>query len=284
MKPQNISAYARDQARSRLQRFLAEEKRAGKHLDNPESIHDLRVSIRRFTQCLRTFRGLFAPGPAKKIRRRLRKLMDLCSAVRNCDVALELLRQAGVHGGPSVPHLGALRQEAGQTLGGHLEGSPRWKKSKWLKGLRLDVREDSEWAPGQSVEENLARILPALAEDLFAAGQAAAAAGATHDTVHQFRLRAKRFRYALELFPSFYGDPMQDHLQALGELQDRLGAINDCVTTIAMLPEDRRAAVAVGKLLRQREMEFRRHWKAHYSGGTLAVCKSWLGHPLVVTK
>ena len=41
------------------------------------------------------FEPWFKPRPLKTIRRHLRKLMERCAAVRNCDIAIEVLQAAG---------------------------------------------------------------------------------------------------------------------------------------------------------------------------------------------
>jgi CHAD domain-containing protein len=283
MKPPGISAFARAQAQLRLKRLLAQVRRGSKHPEDPAAIHDLRVSIRRFTQCLRTFRTLFDARPLRKIKRRLRKLMDACAAVRSCDVACSVLEQAGVTKGPAAEHLSAARTEDEQALRDLLSKQHKRKTSNWEERLRVDVHIDSEWDPGQSLPGNVARILPALAQDFFEEGASAAAAGADHETLHRFRLHAKRFRYALELFPSLYGSEMKRGLAALRGLQDRLGAINDCVATIALIHKDRRAVAAVRKLLRQREQEFQAYWQRHFPAGKLAWWQGWLSRPHSVT-
>ena len=86
--------YARGQASSLLRRLSFRMNRAAK-LRDADSIHDLRVAIRRFEQCLQIFHQ-FLPGGHKKIRRRLRKIMELSGEIRNRDVALDLLKQAGL--------------------------------------------------------------------------------------------------------------------------------------------------------------------------------------------
>src|SRR6266853_852413 len=205
MRPRSISALACAQARVRLKRLLAQVLRAAKNPEDPEAIHDLRVSIRRFTQCLRTFRNLFDPRPLKKIKRRLRDLMDSCAAVRSCDVALVVLRQAGVAPGASASELTASRARAEQALRDRLTKERRRKTSDWGKGLHPEIQEGGEWDPDESLQDNVGRVLPALVKDFFEAGAVAAVTGVDYQTLHQFRLRAKRFRYALELFPSLYG-------------------------------------------------------------------------------
>jgi hypothetical protein len=81
-------------ARERLRTLTASIRRAAKHPGDAASIHRLRVSIRRFSQALRVFDGCFSHP--RKMRRRLRGLMDLCGATRDCDVAAEVLATAGV--------------------------------------------------------------------------------------------------------------------------------------------------------------------------------------------
>src|SRR5690349_8266672 len=62
---------------------------------DPNSIHDVRVAIRRFRQFLRVFKQFMPQGKAEKIRRQLRRVMQLSGDVRNRDIASALLKQAG---------------------------------------------------------------------------------------------------------------------------------------------------------------------------------------------
>lgn len=59
-----------------------------------DEIHDLRVSVRRFSQGLRLFADFFPKWEVKKIRRMLKRLMRVTSAIRDRDVALEFLAEA----------------------------------------------------------------------------------------------------------------------------------------------------------------------------------------------
>jgi len=64
--------------------------RAGK-TPGPDEIHDVRVSIRRFAQGLILYAGFFPKWEVKKVRKRLERMMDLTSKIRNRDIALEFL-------------------------------------------------------------------------------------------------------------------------------------------------------------------------------------------------
>lgn len=103
------------------------------------AIHDLRVSIRRFTACLRTFSRFYPGHSGKRIRRRLDALMELAGAVRNLDVTLDLLAEAGV---PAHCALAAGLREQRVRACHRLEHEIRlWKlrgfSRKWRNRLEL---------------------------------------------------------------------------------------------------------------------------------------------------
>lgn len=75
----------------RLLTQLAKDLRRTQTNSEPDSIHDLRVSIRRLGQALRVFRGFVPEAELKPIRKLLRQMMDLTSEVRNRDIAVELI-------------------------------------------------------------------------------------------------------------------------------------------------------------------------------------------------
>ncbi len=82
-----------------------------------DSIHDLRVSIRRLSRCLRVFAQFYPSGSWKPVRRRLSRIMDAAGAVRDRDIALELLAAAGVSSGaPVVVRLQTERSESARAL------------------------------------------------------------------------------------------------------------------------------------------------------------------------
>jgi len=276
MKPDPISKYAVKETKLRLKRFSKNLRRAAKHPDDPDAIHDLRVSIRRVIQAFKIFRELLDPAPVKHVRRRLHELMDVCGAVRNCDVALTLLDQVGFATGAVVSRLKKTRGEAGETL--HRRLRAERKKHHAAPDSRSHPKE-GDWKLDRSLEANLGRLLPALAQEFFDAGEAAISAHASYQTLHRFRLQAKRFRYTLELFERFYGREMPLGAEILKELQDRLGAINDCATTIVILGRDRRAVAAVGQLLRQRKAVLQTYARSQFVPQKLDWWKRWLAQP-----
>jgi CHAD domain-containing protein len=277
MKSSPISKFAVKETRGYLRNFKKHLRHTAKHPEDPEAIHDLRVSIRRLTQCFRTFRGLLEPAPVKKLRRRLRKVMDHCGAVRNCDVALDLLQESGIADGASVSKLKKAREDSSKELRRHLK---RERRRSYSAPGPANGRAAGYWNIDENSEDNLRRILPALAKEFFDAGANAAIPAATLPNLHRFRLNSKRFRYTLELFEEFYGAEMSRAATVLKGMQDRLGAINDCAVTMNLLSQDHRAVSAVGELLGPRIVEFLEYLESQFARAKLAWWKRWLSHPL----
>jgi CHAD domain-containing protein len=122
-----------------LLRRLAFQMHRAVRLRDPESIHDLRVSIRRFQQCLAVFQQFFPKGQAKKIRRRIHQIMQIAGEIRNRDIALELIEKSGLPVETALA--GRLRQETGRLHGELLRLVGRWGRRdlsrRW--GARLGL-------------------------------------------------------------------------------------------------------------------------------------------------
>jgi len=121
--------FARQQTASLMGRLAGALDRAARDADE-QSIHDVRVAMRRLSRCLQVFAPFYPAGSGKKIRRRIAELMAAAGAVRDCDIAIELADRAGVSR-PSamVARLTAQRRKAGRDL---MREIHRWKSRDWL--------------------------------------------------------------------------------------------------------------------------------------------------------
>lgn len=250
----------RSQTAARLKKLDREVRHVEHQREDADAIHDLRVSIRRLRQELNVFEEWFQPGRVKKIRGSLKKLMERCAAVRNCDIAMEVLRAAGWR---SPELFAGLEQERQRTRKELARTLATWRREDRVGQWRGDLRV-AHFASRESVEGFARQLLPALTEDLFRAGLEAIPPDSTHRKMHRLRLEAKRVRYTLELFEKVYGSKTNQILESLKGLQEKLGAINDCATTLEMIRRDRGAAAAVRRLSGEREAEFRAYWKKHF--------------------
>lgn len=128
------------------------------------------------------------------------------------------------------------------------------------------------WDGSGSPGGNARRCLPELVASYYEEGRRAAGGDASPETLHDFRLRTKRMRYTIELFRSCYGPGLRRCLDALGRIQDHLGAISDCATTgrtcLALLPQDSSDGARLGAYLEKRATReaaaFRRYWRGEF--------------------
>jgi len=125
--------YVRSQTANLLRRLAFQVSRAAKSGD-PEAIHEVRVSIRRFSQCLRVFAQFYPGNSWKKVRRQLDGLMDKAGSVRDLDIAMELLDDAGV--GAGSPVVTRLREERRQAQRNLLQEIRLWKSRGFSKQWR----------------------------------------------------------------------------------------------------------------------------------------------------
>jgi CHAD domain-containing protein len=109
------------------------------HSETADAIHDLRVAIRRLSNCLRVFAKFYPRHSAKRIRSRLSGLMSLAGAVRDADIALELLVQAGIP--PKATVAGRLRDERRKAANRLAREIRLWRNQgfsrKWRSRLDL---------------------------------------------------------------------------------------------------------------------------------------------------
>lgn len=128
--------YARRRTNILLSHLAVEVKRAAQSGD-AGAIHDLRVAIRRLSRCLRVFAQFYPDGSWKKVRVELSDLLHLAGVVRDRDIALELLSEAGV----AKPAAVVARMEQERRQAGHelLAAVRSWRDggvaAKWRRQL-----------------------------------------------------------------------------------------------------------------------------------------------------
>jgi CHAD domain-containing protein len=138
MTAMTMRDYARFETAALLRRVALQVDRAAQSAD-ADAIHDLRVAVRRLSRCLRVF-AQFYPGRSwKKLRRELSVLMDSAGAVRDCDIAVTLLAEAGLSArSGAVSRLAAERRKQSRTF---LREVKNWRRRRlsrqWHRKLEL---------------------------------------------------------------------------------------------------------------------------------------------------
>jgi len=130
-----IRAYAIEQMNHLLTRLAFQVHRAAKK-PGPDEIHDVRVSIRRFSQGLSMFYDFFPAWEVKKVRKRLKRMMRLTSQIRDRDITLEFLAETKY-----ATHAKRFERERLTYQREFSEMVRRWSardfSAKWRNGLSL---------------------------------------------------------------------------------------------------------------------------------------------------
>ena len=140
MKKASIKDYAVEQMNRLLTTVAFQVHRAAKK-PGPDEIHDLRVSIRRFSQSLDLFARFFPKWEVKKIHRMLKGMMRLTSSIRDRDITLEFLTSSQHSSAQHGTHRTRLTKERSIYQRQFSEMVRRWSardfSAKWRNGLSL---------------------------------------------------------------------------------------------------------------------------------------------------
>jgi CHAD domain-containing protein len=233
---QDGSASAHEVAIAELRRLLAlwlAHEPGARLGDDPEELHQLRVTARRIDATLGLFRRQL-PAALVRARRATKVVLRTLGAVRDLDVQLsELARYCA--------QLADKERAAAEPLRAHLEATRTRARTRMLRGL--DSEPTRRWLetlaaagaePAQSVAADSAALV--LAERVrrrfrkLRKSVERLRPRSSMDDYHQVRRRAKQLRYAIECGSVMLGKPADDMLKALRRLQDKLGAHQDAST------------------------------------------------------
>lgn len=133
--PDSFHDYAFDQMNHLLNRLAFQVHQAARQ-PGPDEIHDLRVSIRRFSQGLSVFDEFFPSWEIKKVKKRLKRMMRLTSEIRDRDITLKFLGDK-----EHITHRRLLERERAAYAREFAEMVRRWSardfSAKWRNGLSL---------------------------------------------------------------------------------------------------------------------------------------------------
>lgn len=222
--------------------------------NDPEYLHQARVALRRLHSGL----GVFAPlvpedTPAPPVKS-VRMLARVLGPARDWDVFADemlapILKQFSGHRGLAALEraCGRLREEAYHAARRVL-ASRRYQRlvlslgawlseERWLATASGEARE--AWlAP---VNEHAVEVLEHYYRRVLRRGRGAS--GLSLRKLHRLRIAVKKLRYAAGFFaPLYVRRRAAPTLEALNDLQNALGAINDCATAPALIEDATRAA------------------------------------------
>jgi CHAD domain-containing protein len=200
---------------------------------NPEHVHRLRVSTRRAEAALELYCDWLPRKRARWIKKRLKKIRRAAGEARDLDVLGQ--RLAGDYGERAAAVLPIVARERAAVQADIVRIAEKSRSDDRFvrKTARLvqsvgALCETEASADRPSFRDWAAEKLADAAEPFFGSipGEVA-----DMDALHQFRIRAKSLRYAIELLARAFGPELRDdHYPVVEQLQERLGRINDHVT------------------------------------------------------
>jgi len=197
---------------------------------DPAAVHHARTSVRRLRSNVRFLNGHVEPLPS--LRAELGWIGECLGTVRDIDVLAA--RVGAADGLPEPLQLGAtaalavLTEERG-TADEHLRSAVAWARFRDLVDeLDLLVKEatsSSATLEAREVVKPRWRAMRAAVRDLDDPP--------SDEQLHDFRIEAKRARYAAELFGPVSGARGNRFVRRATRLQDALGAQHDAVRACA---------------------------------------------------
>jgi CHAD domain-containing protein len=251
---------AADLAGARLLELVTELRRRDPQVrhDVPDSVHKMRVALRRLRSALATYRPLLDREVTDPLRDELKWLGGVLSDARDAEVTLERLQEM-IAAEPAVlvrgPVLRRVRRELGdQYRAARVRALAAMQSERYFALLdRLDdLLADPPWT--DRARDRVRDVLPGrVRRDWKRLARRVSAVSETDDAVernlrlHAARKAAKRARYAAEPMVALYGDDAASFVRATKTIQTVLGDHQDAVVAQPKLRDLADTAAAAGE-------------------------------------
>ncbi|HEY7437839.1 MAG TPA: CHAD domain-containing protein [Acidimicrobiia bacterium] len=202
--------------------------------EDPETVHDARVAVRRLRSQLKTFKRCFDDPWRRELQHDLGILGDELAALRDSEVLLDLVlcQVARMPSGDRLAAAGLLpalierrdnaRREAMLAMASH-------HHMQVLERITVAATHARTSSLGsQDAREVLAPMVDKEFRRTEAAARRARKVGSA-TSLHHLRLAAKRLRYAAEVLEPVAGKAAKRRSKRAARLQDVLGAHHDAV-------------------------------------------------------
>ncbi|MGF1724703.1 CHAD domain-containing protein [Photobacterium nomapromontoriensis] len=203
--------------------------------DNEEFLHQYRVSLRRSRSLIGLLSNLFEKGPADRLKRELKTLMQHTNSLRDLDVLLMKMDDyfselAHTHHKGLTRFFDDIQDERRKTL----KELKRWLKSDTYHQQCLLISRLLDELAYQSTEEGRQPAATRVHNILWyhftkVENRCMGINVNSHDNaIHRLRICCKKLRYLLEYFtPLLPRKKTKQQISQLKLLQDQLGDFND---------------------------------------------------------
>lgn len=224
--------------------------------DEEDSVHQMRVTVRRLRSVLATYRPFLDPEQTEPLRDELKWLGALLGDVRDAEVLRKRLRRWAAEHGPAPSGVDALRAALAERQAvGRARLLPELDGERYRTLVAALAATDgfpwSDGAPGKkALRKRLRKSWRRLAAAVDAAECAEDPAERRH-RLHEARKKAKRTRYAAESLREVFGKHAERLAEATRSIQSALGDLNDSVVMIRAIEEIPGHDDALRELLRR---------------------------------
>jgi triphosphatase len=226
-------ASALEVAMAELRRLLAmwrTHEPGARRGEDPEALHQLRVTARRIDATLALFKR-HLPASLLRARRTTKAVLRSLGAARDLDVQLsELARYCTTlpeeERAAAEPLRARLENDRGRARARLVRALDSEPTRRWLETLTMACTASNLSDGG----EPATRVMPQRVRRRFRKLRKSVGklrAKSPMEAYHRVRRRAKQLRYATECGAAMFGKPAEELLKALRRLQDRLGAKQD---------------------------------------------------------
>jgi CHAD domain-containing protein len=215
------------------------ERNASIHADaTPESLHQLRVALRRLRSLWWAYRPLLDKAENTRQRALYRFLADAAGRTRDWDILLELL--AGEEGNArEVP--ACLHDARERALAASRETLVNADIRNVLHDALARASKELNTAPERHALQKFAAKRVRVAEKSLRTRMrtASRAKRSDYESMHDVRKAGKKVRYLIEFFgPVLEGDGHERTLRRLKKLQQCFGELNDVIASVALLRDN----------------------------------------------
>ncbi|NYI76883.1 CHAD domain-containing protein [Nocardioides panzhihuensis] len=210
--------------------------------DEDDSVHQMRVTVRRLRSALVTYRPLLDSERTEPLRSELKWLAALLGDVRDAEVLRKRLRRWAAEHGPGPSGIDALRAAiAEQHAVGRARLLPELDGERYRALIAgLAATDGLPWSAGGPDKKPLRKRLRRDWRRLAAAvdkADRATSAGRRREQLHEVRKKAKRTRYTAESLREVFGKDAERCADAARSIQSALGDLNDSVVMIRAIEE-----------------------------------------------
>lgn len=210
--------------------------------DEDDSVHQMRVTVRRLRSVLATYRPLLDAEQSEPLRAELKWLGALLGEVRDAEVLRKRLMRWAAEHGPGPSGVDALRAAlAERQVQGRARLLPELDGDRY-RALIAALAGGLPWSEADPGKKALRQRLRRSWRRLAAAADAAAKTNDAEERrrrLHEVRKNAKRVRYTAESLGAVFGEDAERLAEAAKSIQSTLGDLNDAavmISTIGLVP------------------------------------------------